>query len=268
MSDAPKEMELGSEEWMDLLSHITGNDAYNDEFADVDNKIAMIIQQALKNMGFDPTKFRANIEGFIKVQQDYTKSFANVRSNLQARLQAGQKNAGSADEVRKALIEELTAGLEGDAKKNIAAILGNLKLEQGDIDKFISTGDFSAFGDQITEAGKKQVEEIMKIAQERQKAEQVLIDLTKKRIEAERNYIDAIKQGIDLQLEGRELQGKYGGKQVTSEDRKIAILEKSNAESQMLGLPQLRGGKDTIADLASRREAIRQDFAKIEENKC
>jgi hypothetical protein len=53
MSDAPKEMELGSEEWMDLLSHITGKDAYNDEFDTTDNKMAMVVQQALKNMGFD-----------------------------------------------------------------------------------------------------------------------------------------------------------------------------------------------------------------------
>jgi hypothetical protein len=53
MSDAPKEMELGSEEWMDLLSNITGKDTYGDELDDTDNKMAMLIQKALENMGFD-----------------------------------------------------------------------------------------------------------------------------------------------------------------------------------------------------------------------
>jgi hypothetical protein len=53
MSDAPKEMELGSEEYMDLLSYITGKDTYSGGLDDTDNKIAMIVQQALENMGFD-----------------------------------------------------------------------------------------------------------------------------------------------------------------------------------------------------------------------
>ena len=53
MSNAPKEIELGSEEYMDLLSNITGKDAYSGELNDVDNKMARLVQKALKNMGFD-----------------------------------------------------------------------------------------------------------------------------------------------------------------------------------------------------------------------
>jgi hypothetical protein len=223
------------------------------------------VSNNLKNMGVDPAKFRANMEGFIKVQQDYTKSFANVRSNLQARLQAGQKNAGSADEVRKALIEELTAGLEGDAKKNITAILGNLKLEQADIDKFIATGDFSAFGDQITEAGKKQVEEIMKIAQERQKAEQVVIGFIQQRAEAERNLAQAQKDAIDMYMEGRDVQAKYGGREVTYGERRASILARANTGAATAGVGALRTG--SVAELRQRQAQIVGGFANIQQRR-
>jgi thioredoxin reductase (NADPH) len=39
-----------------------------------------------------------------------------------------------------------------------------------------------------------------------------------------------------LKLEGRELQGKYGGKQVTMAERRAAIVDKSNAGAKWLGL--------------------------------
>lgn len=223
------------------------------------------VSKNLQNMGVDPAKFRANIEGFIKVQQDYTKSFANVRSNLQARLQAGQKNADSADEVRKALIKELTAGLEGDAKKNITAILDNLKLEQADIDKFIATGDFSAFGDQITEAGRKQVEEIMKISQERYKAEQVLIGFIKQRGEAERNLAAAQKESIDLFMEGRDVQAKYGGQAVTTQEKRASVVAKANAGAGIAGLGAMRTG--SIAELRARNAQTLAGFGRIEERR-
>lgn len=219
----------------------------------------------LEEMGIsreNAAKFKANIEGFIKVQQDYTKSFANVRSNLQAKLKAGQKNAGSADEVRKALIQELTAGLEGNAKKNITAILDNLKLEQGDIDKFIATGDFSAFGDQITEAGRKQIEGIMKIAQERQKAEQVIINLTKSRIEAERNLVEAQKEALDLYSEGRDIQAKFGGAAVTPAERRNVLLAKSNIETNRLGINPLNSG--SVEELRARNKELMGSFSAIE----
>ena len=246
----------------EFLSQAVGSAAQAMNPADIKAAIDDVASN-LEKMGVNPEKFRANTEGFIKVQQNYNKSFSKVRSDLQARLQAGQSNADSADDVRKALIDELTSGLEGDAKKNLTSILDNLKLNPEDIDKFISTGDFSAFGDQITEAGKKQLEDIVKISQERQKAEQVLINLTKTRIDAERNLVQAQQEALDLYLEGREIQAGAGGRAVSEAERRSVILGKSNAQGDRVGLSSLRTG--SAAELRRRNVEMVAGAARFEQ---
>jgi len=217
------------------------------------------VKDNLLDMGVSPqyaAKFEANTNAFVQAQQNYTKAFENIKAKNPEFKQM------SPEQLQKAFAEELTVGLGDDAKKNLTAIIDNMNLSQGEVDDILG-GNLQVFGDKLGEAGKKQFEQIMKIAEERQKAEKVLIDLTKQRIDAERNYVDSVKQAIDLKLEGRELQGKYGGKQVTTAERKAAIVDKANAGAERLGLTKMSGNA-TMEDFARRRKEIKAGFSDIE----
>lgn len=47
------EIELGTEEWMGVLSDITGKDAYEAEFDENDDKIIMTFISKLENLGIE-----------------------------------------------------------------------------------------------------------------------------------------------------------------------------------------------------------------------
>jgi TP901 family phage tail tape measure protein len=206
-------------------------------------------------------KFEGNISAFTQAQANYNKAFSNIKQSM---ADKDFQNL-SAEDLKKKFGDELTKGLGPDvsqeAKDNLKKVINNLDLDTGDVDKILS-GDLSAFGDKLSESQKKMLEDVQKIAAERAKAEQVLIDFTKKRIDAERNLVQAQQEALELVMEGREIQGKYGGRAVTGQERKDNLLAKSNAESNRLGLTAMRTG-DT-GELRRRNAEIRNNFAATE----
>ena len=211
------------------------------------------VAKNLSDMGANPAKFRANTEAFIQAQQNYNKAFEKIRSNIQARRERGQSPGDTPDEIKKAFASELTAGLGAEAKKNLTAIIENIPLSQDEVNQLLA-GDLSVFGDKLSEAGKKQFEEIMKIAQERQKAEQVVISLIHKRADAEKNLANAQKEAVDLYMEGRDIQAKYGGVAVTSGEKRAAIVARANAGAGNAGLQAMRTG--SVAEIRARNAQI------------
>jgi TP901 family phage tail tape measure protein len=222
------------------------------------------IKSAIKNvkdnlleMGISPenaAKFEANTNAFVKAQQNYTKAFENIRSR-------SKDKKLTPDELKDEFAKELTAGLGGDAKKNLEAIIKNMELSPTEVDQILS-GNLQAFGDKLTEAGRKQFEAIRQISQEREKAEQVIINLTKSRIEAERNLVEAQKEALDLYSEGRDVQAKFGGAAVTPAERRNVLLAKSNIETNRLGMNQLKSG--SVEELRARNKELMGSFSAIE----
>ena len=218
------------------------------------------VKQNLLNMGVDPKyvqKFETNTNAFIQAQQNYTKAFDRIKAGIAA----NDFKQLSADDLKDKFAEELTVGLGDEAKNNLSAIIKNIELSPQEVDDILG-GNLQVFGDKLGEAGKKQFDDIMKIAEERRKAEQVLIDLTKQRIEAERNYIEAQKEALSIQMEARELQGKYGGTAVTNDERRANILAKANVGASGMGLSNLRSGSTN--ELLRRNNEIRQRFGSLE----
>jgi hypothetical protein len=206
-------------------------------------------------------KFEGNIMAFTQAQANYNKAFDNIKQSM---ADADFKNLSS-DDLKKKFAEELTKGMGPDvsdeAKKNLKDVIQGIDLSTEDVDK-IMAGDLSVFGDKLSEAQKKMLEDVQKIAQERAKAEQVLIDFTKKRIDAERNLVQAQQEALDLTLEGREVQSKYGGKAVSFQEKRANILGKSNVESQRLGLTSMKTG--SIEELRARNAELKTNFGDIE----
>jgi TP901 family phage tail tape measure protein len=206
-------------------------------------------------------KFEGNVAAFTQAQAGYNTAFNNIKKSMS---DADFKNL-SPDDLKKKFAEELTKGMgpdvSEDAKKNLKSVIEGMELDTGEVDKILA-GDLSVFGDKLSESQKKMLEDVQKIAAERAKAEQVLIDFTKKRIDAERNLVQAQQEALDLTMEGREIQGKYGGKAVTGQERRNNLLAKSNAESGRLGLTNMRTG--SIGELRQRNAEIKGSFAAIE----
>jgi TP901 family phage tail tape measure protein len=203
-------------------------------------------------------KFEGNIAAFTSAQQNYNKAFDNIKNSM---AKADFQNL-NADQLKDKFSEELTKGMaDGQAKDDLRKVIQGLQLSETEVDQIIA-GDLSVFGDKLSETQKKLLEDVQKIAQERAKAEQVLIDFTKKRIDAERNLVAAQQEALDLTLEGREVQAKYGGKAVSAEERRANILGKSNVEGNRLGLTAMRTG--SIQELRARNAEIKGGFANIE----
>jgi TP901 family phage tail tape measure protein len=202
-------------------------------------------------------KFEGNVAAFTSAQQNYNKAFDNIKNSM---AEADFKGL-SADDLKKKFADELTKGMDDQGAKSLRAAIEGMDLNDDEVSKIIA-GDLSVFGDKLSDVQKKMFEDLQKIAQERAKAEQVLIDFTKKRIEAERNLVAAQQEALDLTLEGREVQAKYGGRAVSSQERRVNILGKSNVEGNRLGLTAMRTG--SIEELRARNAEIRGGFANIE----
>ena len=202
-------------------------------------------------------KFEGNVAAFTSAQQNYNKAFDNIKNSMADK----DFKALSAKDLKTKFADELTKGMDKEGAKSLKAAIQGMDLSDTDVDQIIA-GDLSVFGDKLTEVQKKMFEDLQKIAQERAKAEQVLIDFTKKRIDAERNLVAAQQEALDLAMEGREVQGKYGGRAVTNEERKSNLLAKSNVEAKRLGLSEMKTG--SIGELRARNAEIRGGFADIE----
>jgi TP901 family phage tail tape measure protein len=214
----------------------------------------------LKNLGVGDqyiSKFENNILAFTTAQQNYNKAFDNIKKSMAEKDFKGM----SADSLKTEFANELTKDIPAEGAKALKATIMSLDLSDEDVNKVIA-GDLSVFGDKLTEAQKKMLDDVQKIAQDRAKAEQVLIDFTKKRIESERNFVAAQQEAISLFMEGRDLQAKYGGTAVSNKEKRDAILAKSNIESGRLGLTNLNAGD--AGDLRRRNAELRQNFAAIE----
>lgn len=218
------------------------------------------VSSNLSAMGVSPqaiSKFEGNTNAMVQAQQNYTKAFDNIKKGM---AEKDFQNLSSED-LKKAFAKELTVGLGDDAKKNLTAIIEGMELSDTEVDAILG-GNLEIFGEKLGEAGKKQIEQIMKIAQERQKAEQAVIQLTQQRIEAERNLVNAQREAVDLYMEGRDIQAKYGGQAVTGTEKRGAILAKANAGAARSGLAQMTTG--SVAELRARNNQILTGFGAIE----
>ena len=194
-------------------------------------------------------KFTRTTEALNSVQTRY--------SSVAAEIAAEQKKSGSSaspQDVLKKFAEKLGAGMP----KEIQDLIKGIELTDSIKDQ-IAAGDYSGIGEAIGEQGQKLLAPVIKIIEDYQKANQVLIELTKKRIDAERNYIASVKEAQDLMIEGREVQAKYGGAPVTQKERLGSILAKANASNSLTGLSNMASGN--VGDIRARNKQISQTYA-------
>jgi TP901 family phage tail tape measure protein len=221
------------------------------------------VSSNLREMGLSESaisKFENNTNALVQAQQNYGSAFENIKKKEEERVARGQDRF-SPDDLKDEFSAELTKGLDGPAKKNMEDMIKGMALTEDEV-AAIMGGDRGVFLDKLTSGQKEQIEKLDKIFQERQKAEQVVIGLINQRADAERNLAQAQREAVDLYMEGRDVQGKYGGPAVSSEEKRAAILAKANAGAQGAGLTQMRTG--SLAELRQRNMQTLGGFARVE----
>lgn len=207
-------------------------------------------------------KFKGAMEGIAGVQRNFPAIFEQMKNQI--------KNGGlrsmSANDAGKAFKDIVDKQLEGAGigeatRKQIVDSMGEVKLSQEDMNK-IDSGDYSVLEKYLGDAGEEASKVLKNVVDNMAKVNQELISVTKLRIEAERNLVEAQKDALALTLEGRELQGKYGGKAVTNEERRQNILARSNANG--IG-PAMKTG--SLAEIRARNNAMSGLFGATEQQR-
>jgi hypothetical protein len=216
------------------------------------DKASEQVASTLKDLGASPAqveKFQGMSGAFNSAQVKYKDVAQQIKDE-----QSASGKSFSPEEIRKKFAEKLGEGAPEEFKN----IVNGIELTDAITDQ-IARGDYSGIADALGEQGKKFFEPVQKVLQDYQKAQDVVVKLTKERIEAERGYIQSVREAQDLMMEGREIQSKYGGPKLTIEEKRASVLTKANASNNLTGLPALKSASG--ADFTARSQEIQKRFA-------
>jgi hypothetical protein len=211
-------------------------------------------------------KFNGLLKGVAGVQREFPSIFETLKKEL---MSGELKDINNPTEVGKKFKDIVGAqlkasGIDEAAREQILAAMGDIKLDSEDVSKILD-GDYSVLEKYLGEAGEEVKKNMKAVVDNYIKINQQLIEATKKRIDAERNLVEAQKEALDLIMEGRDVEAKYGGREVTNQERRQNLLAKSNVEGSRLGLSNLRTGN--APELRRRNLEIMGGFASIEDGR-
>jgi hypothetical protein len=193
-------------------------------------------EQTLRKFGANDkqvTDFKNNLQAVNAVQRDSGKIFADTKDELSANI----RKSGSADERKKAFSQSIgkslkAQGFSDEIIQKFKDASSNLSDEQL---KKIGQGDFTVFDEAIKQLGETTLNQIngpMKAAIEIQKQ---LNGITQKRIEIEKELASSQVNALNVRMEARDIQAKYGGKAVTPEERRQNIIDRANIQAGGIG---------------------------------
>ena len=206
--------------------------------------------------GEQVTKFQGNIRAVNNAQKNSAKIFADVKSSLS---DSGKQTA----EVRKKGVIDAILKNSGLAEGSQEFNNFRASLEKADINlEQLAQGDISVFENALKDLGENAIGQAKETLLAEIQVNKQLVALTKQRIDVERNLVEAQKEALQLQMEGREVQAKYGGAPITNQERRANVLGQANAGAGRLGLTEMRSG--SIAELQQRRREITAGFGAAE----
>lgn len=219
----------------------------------------------LKKFGADAkqiTAFEDLTKGVATVQREFPNIFETLKQRIKSNEFRGMDAVSIGNEFKKIIGESLDkAGIGKAAKDRIIASMGDVQISPEDMAK-IMAGDVDVLEKYVGDAAEEVGAKIKEFGDKWIAANQELIKATQERIEAERNLVAAQKEAVDLYMEGREIQAKYGGVAVTPAEKRAAILAKANAGASGAGIRQMRTGN--VSELRARNAQIAGGFFRIE----
>lgn len=211
-----------------------------------------------------------DFNGLLRGVAGVQKEFPSIFEELKTSLSNGElRDIGNPQAVGNKFKEIVGAQLKASrideaVKEKILAAMGNVQLDEVAVNKILS-GDYSVLEEKLGDAAEEVKKNMKAVVDNYIKINQQLIEATKQRIESERNLVEAQKEALDLMMEGREVQAKYGGREVTNQERRQNVLAKSNVEGSRLGLSNMRTGD--APELRRRNLEIMGGFANVEDGR-
>jgi TP901 family phage tail tape measure protein len=219
----------------------------------------------LKKFGADAKQlsgFKDLARGVATVQREFPSIFEDIKAKIKADEFRGLSPEAIGQEFKKLVAQSLDKANIGDAaKQRIIDAMGDVKISENDM-RAILAGDLSSLEKYFGDAAEEVAKNIKEFGEKWVTANQELIKATQERIESERNFVAAQKEAINVMMEAREIQAKYGGAPVSIQERRGAILGRANAGAASMGLAGMRTG--SVAELRRRNMQILGGFAGIE----
>lgn len=208
-------------------------------------------------------KFKDNLTALAQVQRNAGGIFDQLKEDIKAGGFKDMSPEAAGDKFRTLVDEQLKAsGIGDEARKRIGDALGDIEIGDKEREQ-IAAGDYSFLLKKLDDAGVGLTKEVNQMISDLQKVNSELNTLYKQRIESERSFVEAQRQSIALNLEGLEIQSKYGGKALTPEIRRQAAIESANAGRRISGIDDIRGSDP--ASLRAGLNQIRGNFAALEQ---
>lgn len=196
---------------------------------------ANVLENGLTNAAISNSDFQSalgNINSTLKefgtsdkVIDSFNKKFNALRTASGGFQDALEKASAKAAETGtadiKGLIEEELLnipGLEKEGKNFIRDILGGLRLEGDDLERF-RAGDTSVLLEKLEEAGEGAKEKLQAAIQPIFDAQNKITALTERRIAAEEKLVQAQLKAINLQEEAANLLSDFGGRKLKTADK-------------------------------------------------
>ena len=212
----------------------------------------------LLDYGADPaevTKMKQNMAAVASAQKELPSAMARFKDSLDGQAASPRDMQNQFKESIQAQLE--SQGMDKAAIDNIVKSLPDYDELSDEQKGRLESGDMSVFEDQLEEIGGKTMAQFKDQLEQAAAIQKQVIELTKRRIAAENNLINAQKQAIDIQLEAREAEAKFGGKAVSLDERRQSALAKLNTGNQFTGLSD---ATTDIDSLRQRRKEISEGF--------
>jgi hypothetical protein len=198
--------------------------------------------EVMSRSGIDPASEAGQA---INRQFDVLNQAAEVTSQLPKVLKDTKISLGdNPTEVRTQLTEGLTdsMGIDQDSQmgKIIAGEIGKLTdnqiadIQSGKLDLSTVLGNI---GPEIAKLG----EGALKAAEALQKHEATIIKMTQQRMKMEADLLKAQQKAIDLHMEAAKIAAKHGGRNLTANQKRQAIMDKANLSARSAGVRGLGG---------------------------
>jgi len=208
-------------------------------------------------------KFKDNLTALAQVQRNAGGIFDQLKEDIKAGGFTNMSPEAAGDKFRTLVDQQLKdSGIGDEARKRIGDALGDIEIGDKEREQ-IAAGDYSFLLKKLDEAGVGMTKEVNQMISDLQKVNSELNTLYKQRIESERSFVEAQRQSIALNLEGLEIQSKYGGRAVTPEIKRQAAIESANAGRRIAGVGDIRGSDP--ASLRAGLNQIRGNFAALEQ---
>ena len=190
-------------------------------------------------------KFQETMTAIQAAQRGFANATEDARRSLLEDLGNIDTNAGS-DNIREAIADAIVNNLDDptigpEVKKRLKDAIKGVELDPGVIED-IMAGNLQGIDKILEDLGEGTLKQVITSFNQLNEVLNKKLALETQLVELEQKLISAKQKALDVELEAREWEEKFGGNKVSPQERRANILGKANIRGDEMGLPRLRTG--------------------------